>query len=58
MRAVGKDAIAAEAAINFKGSLSFLFYLYWLKNLLENWQLKNIADAWKPIPIKGDTVPK
>lgn len=57
-KAVGKDAIAAEATTYWSARRSDLFYLNWLKNLLQYWYEKNIADAWKPIPIRGETVPK
>ena len=55
---VGNEAKAAEVAMNFNGSLSYFLSLNWLKNLFKYWYEKNIADAWNPIPISGDTVPK
>ena len=57
MMDVGRDAMAADAASRWYGSRSPIVPLNFENARLQYWKLKNMAEAWKPIPIRGVTVP-
>ena len=57
IRLVGKEEIRPLAKTYWRGKRSLGFYLKRLKNLFESSYEKNMAEAWKPMPMRGVTVP-